>query len=141
SIWTFRPEANARRMQHSAVRLALPELPTDYFIESLKQLIAVDGDWVPSAPETSLYLRPYMYAKEAFLGVRPAHKVAYYVIASPAGAYFTGGVAPVSIWLSTEYARAGRGRSEEHTSELQSRENLVCRLLLEKKKHETMSIT
>jgi branched-chain amino acid aminotransferase len=109
SIWTFRPEANARRMQRSAVRLALPELPTDYFIESLRQLIAVDGDWVPSAPETSLYLRPFMFAKEAFLGVRPAHKVAYYVIASPAGAYFHGGVAPVSIWLSTEYARAGRG--------------------------------
>ncbi len=109
SIWTFRPEANARRMQRSAARLALPELPIDHFIESLRQLIAVDGDWVPSAPETSLYLRPYMFAKEAFLGVRPAHKVAYYVIASPAGAYFHGGVAPVSIWLSTEYARAGRG--------------------------------
>ncbi|MEX1078757.1 MAG: branched-chain amino acid aminotransferase [Homoserinimonas sp.] len=109
SIWTFRPEANARRMQHSAHRLALPELPTDYFIESLKQVIAVDADWVPSAPETSLYLRPFMFAKEAFLGVRPAKKVAYYVIASPAGAYFPGGVAPVAIWLSTEYARAGRG--------------------------------
>jgi branched-chain amino acid aminotransferase len=109
SIWTFRPEDNAERMQRSARRMALPELPTDYFIESLKQLIAVDGDWVPSAPETSLYLRPFMFAKEAFLGVRPAKKVNYYVIASPAGAYFTGGVAPVSIWLSTEYARAGRG--------------------------------
>ncbi|HEU4807774.1 MAG TPA: branched-chain amino acid aminotransferase [Homoserinimonas sp.] len=109
SIWTFRPEANAGRMQRSAARLALPELPTDYFIESLKQLIAVDGDWVPSAPETSLYLRPFMFAKEAFLGVRPAKKVNYYVIASPAGAYFHGGVAPVAIWLSTEYARAGRG--------------------------------
>jgi branched-chain amino acid aminotransferase len=109
SIWTFRPEANARRMQRSAARLALPELPTDYFIESLKQLIAVDGDWVPSAPETSLYLRPFMFAKEAFLGVRPAKKVNYYVIASPAGAYFHGGVAPVAIWLTTEFARAGRG--------------------------------
>ena len=109
SIWSFRPDANARRMQRSAVRLALPELPTEYFIESIKQLIAVDGDWVPSAPETSLYIRPYMFAKEAFLGVRPAEKVNYYVIASPAGAYFTGGVTPVSIWLSTKYARAGRG--------------------------------
>lgn len=109
SIWTFRPEANAARMQRSAERMALPELPTEYFIDSLRQLIAVDGDWVPSAPETSLYLRPFMFAKEAFLGVRPAHKVAYYVIGSPAGAYFTGGVAPVSIWLSTNYARAGKG--------------------------------
>ncbi|MDO9590316.1 MAG: branched-chain amino acid aminotransferase, partial [Microcella sp.] len=104
-----RPDANARRLQRSARRLALPELPEEYFIESLKQLVAVDGDWVPSAPETSLYVRPFMFAKEAFLGVRPAHKVAYYVIASPAGAYFHGGVKPVSIWLSTDYARAGKG--------------------------------
>ena len=109
SIWTFRPEANAARMQRSAKRLALPELPTDYFMESLKQLIAVDADWVPSEPETSLYLRPFMFAKEAFLGVRPAAKVNYYVIASPAGAYFKGGVTPVDIWLSTEYTRAGHG--------------------------------
>lgn len=109
SIWTFRPEANAERMKRSAVRLALPELPTEYFIESLRQLIAVDGRWVPSAPETSLYLRPFMFAKEAFLGVRPSTKVNYYVIASPAGNYFSDGVSPVSIWLSTTYSRAGRG--------------------------------
>lgn len=109
SIWTFRPEANAARMQRSARRLALPELPTEYFIESLKQLVAVDADWVPDADETCLYIRPFMFAKEAFLGVRPANKVAFYVIASPAGAYFTGGVSPISIWLSSEYTRAGRG--------------------------------
>ena len=109
SIWSFRPEANAARLQRSAVRMALPELPTEYFIESLKQLISVDGRWVPSAPETSLYLRPFMFAKEAFLGVRPANKVNYYLIASPAGPYFSGGIAPLSIWLSTTYARAGKG--------------------------------
>ncbi|AYF97121.1 branched-chain amino acid aminotransferase [Protaetiibacter intestinalis] len=109
SIWTFRPDANAARMQRSAKRLAMPELPTEYFLDSLKQLIAVDGDWVPTQDETSLYLRPFMFAKEAFLGVRPAKKVNYYLIASPAGAYFTGGVAPVSIWLSTHYTRAGHG--------------------------------
>jgi len=109
SIWTFRPEANAERMQRSARRMALPELPTDFFIHSLKELIAADAAWVPSAPDTSLYLRPFMFAKEAFLGVRPAEKVNYYVIASPASAYFSGGLAPVSIWLSTEYSRAGKG--------------------------------
>jgi branched-chain amino acid aminotransferase len=109
SIWTFRPEKNAERLQRSARRLALPELPVADFIESIKQMVAVDGDWVPDAPETSLYLRPFMIANESFLGVRAAHKVGYYVIASPAGAYFTDGVAPVSIWLSTEYSRAGRG--------------------------------
>ena len=109
SIWTFRPEANAARMRRSALRMALPELPTGHFLDALRQLVAVDQAWVPSTPETSLYLRPYMYAKEAFLGVRPADKVAFYVIASPAGAYFPGGVEPVGIWLSTRYARAARG--------------------------------
>lgn len=109
SIWTFRPQANAARLQRSAKRMALPELPESIFLDSLRQLIAVDGAWVPSAAETSLYLRPFMFAKEAFLGVRPAKKVAYYLIASPAAAYFPGGVKPVNIWLSTEYARAGKG--------------------------------
>jgi branched-chain amino acid aminotransferase len=109
SIWTFRPDANGRRLQTSAARMALPELPVEYFLESLKALISVDADWVPSEPETSLYLRPFMFGKEAFLGVRPAKKVAYYVIAGPAGSYFAGGVAPVNIWLSEHYSRAGRG--------------------------------
>lgn len=109
SIHTFRPDQNARRMQRSARRLALPELPAPYFIQSLRELITVDGAWVPSGDDQSLYLRPFMFAKEAFLGVRPAHKVNYYVIASPAGAYFKGGVRPVSIWLSEDYARAGKG--------------------------------
>lgn len=109
SIWTFRPEQNAARMQRSARRLALPELPTEYFLDSIRQLIAVDAAWVPDVGETSLYLRPFMWAKEAFLGVRAAAKVNYNVIASPAGAYFSGGVEPVSIWLSTNYTRAGHG--------------------------------
>lgn len=109
SIWTFRPEQNGARLQRSAHRLALPELPVDVFIESLREIVAIDGAWVPSAPETSLYLRPFMIANESFLGVRAAQRVSYYVIASPAGAYFQGGVTDVSIWLSTQYSRAGRG--------------------------------
>ncbi|MDE0545619.1 branched-chain amino acid aminotransferase [Microbacterium sp. C7(2022)] len=109
SIHTFRPDQNGRRLQRSARRLALPELPVEYFLQSLRELIAVDGAWVPSGADQSLYLRPFMFAKEAFLGVRPAQKVAYYLIASPAGAYFSGGVKPVSIWLSEDYARAGKG--------------------------------
>ncbi|HLP22573.1 MAG TPA: branched-chain amino acid aminotransferase [Microbacteriaceae bacterium] len=109
SIWTFRPTANAERLQRSAHRMALPELPTEHFVESLRRLISVDADWVPSEPDTCLYIRPFMFAKEAFLGVRPAKKVAYYVIASPVGSYFKGGVKPVNIWLSTQYARAAEG--------------------------------
>lgn len=96
-------------MQRSAHRLALPELPTDAFIESLKQLVAMDADWVPSAPETCMYLRPFTIANESFLGVRSAHKATYFVIASPVGPYFAKGVAPVSIWLSEDYARAAVG--------------------------------
>jgi branched-chain amino acid aminotransferase len=109
SVWSFRPDQNAARMQRSARRLALPELPAEYFLESLKQLIAVDAAWVPDRDETSLYLRPFMFAKEAFLGVRPAAKVNYYLIASPAGAYFSGGVTPLEIWLSSRFTRAGHG--------------------------------
>ena len=109
SVWGFRPTSNAARMQRSAKRLALPELPEAEFLESIKQLVMVDKDWVPSAPETSLYLRPFTIANERFLGVRAAQRAAYYVIASPAGAYFPKGVAPVSIWVSEQYTRAARG--------------------------------
>lgn len=109
SVHTFRPDRNAARLQRSARRLALPELPTEYFIQAIRELVAVDGAWVPSEDDESLYLRPFMFAKEAFLGVRPARKVAFYLIASPAGAYFSGGVKPVRIWLSENYARAGKG--------------------------------
>ncbi|GAA2527667.1 branched-chain amino acid aminotransferase [Microbacterium mitrae] len=109
SIWTFRPDQNAQRLQRSAQRMALPQLPEEYFLQSLKEAIKVDGAWVPSGEDQSLYFRPFMFAKEAFLGVRPAKKVAYYLISSPAGAYFSGGVKPVNIWLSENYARAGKG--------------------------------
>ena len=110
SIWTFRPEANAARFARSARRLALPVLSEADFIESLRQLVRADQDWVPGAEgEKSLYLRPFMFASEAFLGVRPAQEVTYSVIASPAGAYFSGGLKPVTLWISTQYARAGAG--------------------------------
>ncbi|HYO85099.1 MAG TPA: branched-chain amino acid aminotransferase [Dermatophilaceae bacterium] len=111
SIWAFRPEANAQRMIRSAHRLALPTLPGEDFIASLRALVGVDRDWVPAAGtgETSLYLRPFMFASERFLGVRPAKEVTYAVIASPAGAYFAGGLKPVTLWVSTDFARAGAG--------------------------------
>ncbi len=113
SVWTFRPEKNAARFRASARRLALPELDTETFVGSLKALVAQDIDWVPTpasaAEESSLYLRPFMIASETFLGVRPSKEVDYYVIASPAAAYFKGGVKPVSIWLSSTYNRAAPG--------------------------------
>lgn len=109
SVATFRPEANAERFQASARRLAMPELPVETFIAACDALVAQDRDWVPSTGEQSLYLRPFMFATEVGLGVRPANEYLFMVIASPAGAYFPGGVKPVSVWLSEEYVRAAPG--------------------------------
>jgi branched-chain amino acid aminotransferase len=108
-VKTFRPDANARRFQRSAHRLALPELPVDLFIDAVDLLVRTDQAWVPSEGEQSLYLRPFMFASEVFLGVRPAADVSFLVIASPAGAYFPHGLKPVSIWLSEDYTRAAPG--------------------------------
>ena len=109
SIWTFRPRYNAARLNISARRMALPELPEEDFIASLVDLVRADGHWVPSGEGESLYLRPFVFASAAFLGVRAADVVDYYVIASPSGAYFTGGLKPISIWVSQNFHRAGRG--------------------------------
>ena len=110
SVWTFRPEENAARMVRSSRRLALPALPVEDFIASVDALVKVDERWVPEASgEKSLYIRPFMFASEKFLGVRLAQHVTFMVIASPAGAYFAKGLKPVSIWLTEDYSRAGRG--------------------------------
>ena len=109
SVWTFRPGANAERFRRSAHRLALPQLSTEDFVGSIEALVRTDVDWIPTGEETSLYLRPFMYASEAFLGVRPSLEVEYLVIASPVGPYFAGGVKPVSIWVAQDYHRAGAG--------------------------------
>ncbi|MCC5035711.1 branched-chain amino acid aminotransferase [Streptomyces sp. WAC 00631] len=109
SVATFRPEANAERFRSSARRLAMPELPTELFLAAVDALITQDKAWVPGTGEQSLYIRPFMFATEVGLGVRPANEYLFLVIASPAGAYFPGGVKPVSVWLSEEYVRAAPG--------------------------------
>lgn len=109
SIAVFRPRDNARRFNDSARRLALPEIPEDLFVDAIHTLVQIDQDWVPGGEEQSLYIRPFMIADENFLGVRPAERARFMVIASPSGPYFTGGVKPVSIWLSQDHSRAGRG--------------------------------
>lgn len=109
TVWAFRPEANARRFARSARRLALPELAEADFLASIETLVRADAAWVPAGGESSLYLRPFMFASESFLGVRPATEVTYLVIASPAGSYFPGGISPVSIWLSRDFSRAAPG--------------------------------
>lgn len=109
SIWLFRPEANALRFQQSARRLAMPELSVEDFIGSIEALIAIDHKWVPGSAESSLYLRPFMFASEAFIGVRPANLIDYLVIAGPVGPYFPTGVKPVTIWVAEGFHRAGPG--------------------------------
>ncbi|MET9804893.1 branched-chain amino acid aminotransferase [Streptomyces sp. NPDC006368] len=109
TVATFRPEANAARFQASARRMAMPELPVETFIAACDALLTHDAAWVPNRAEHSLYLRPFMFATEVGLGVRPADEYLFMVIASPAGAYFPGGVKPVSVWLSEEYVRACPG--------------------------------
>ncbi|GAA0433404.1 branched-chain amino acid aminotransferase [Streptomyces luteireticuli] len=109
TVATFRPRANAERFQASARRLAMPELPVETFIDACDALVRQDRAWVPSSGEASLYLRPFMIATEVGLGVRPSNEYLFVVIASPAGAYFSGGVKPVSVWLSEEYVRAAPG--------------------------------
>lgn len=107
-IALFRPEANAERFNASARRLAMPELPEDLFVAAVKELVAADADWFPTVEGGSLYLRPFMIATEAFLGVRPAKEYKFLVIASPAGNYFKSGAPAVSIWVS-DYTRAAPG--------------------------------
>jgi branched-chain amino acid aminotransferase len=109
SIATFRPTANAERFRRSAARMALPELPVDDFVAAADTLVRTEAAWVPTAEGTSLYLRPLMMATEVGLGVRPAQTVTFLVIASPSASYFSGGVKPVTIWLSEDYTRAAPG--------------------------------
>ena len=107
-IALFRPEANAARFNASARRLAMPELPSELFVEAVRQQVLADADWFPTVEGGSLYLRPFMFASEAFLGVRPARTYKFLVIASPAGNYFKSGAPAVSLWVS-DYTRAAPG--------------------------------
>ena len=108
SIVLFRPEQNARRFQASAARLAMPELPESVFLQAVDELVKIDSAWIPG-DEGSLYLRPFMFATEAFLGVRPSYEYLFVLIASSVGSYFKGGAKAVTVWLSDRYTRAAEG--------------------------------
>ncbi|NSC20253.1 branched-chain amino acid aminotransferase [Streptomyces albus subsp. chlorinus] len=110
SVWLFRPGANAARFARSARRLALPVLPEEDFLAGVEALVRADEPWVPvPSSEESLYLRPFMFASEAFLGVRPAKEITFSVIASPAGPYFANGLKGVTLWVSSTYTRSAKG--------------------------------
>ncbi len=105
----FRPDANARRFNASADRLAMPHLPQETFLESIRQLVQIDRDWFPTVEGGSLYIRPFMIASEVFLGVKPSSEYLYLVIISPVGGYFKSGAPAVSLWISQNYTRAAPG--------------------------------
>ncbi len=105
----FRPDANARRFNASADRLAMPHLPQETFLDSIRQLVQIDRDWFPTVEGGSLYIRPFMIANEVFLGVKPSSEYLYLVIISPVGGYFKSGAPAVSLWISQSYTRAAPG--------------------------------
>jgi branched-chain amino acid aminotransferase len=108
-VTMFRPDANAARFRQSAERMAMPQLPDELFLGSLEELVRIDRQWIPTTEGSSLYLRPFMYASEVFIGVRPSTEYLYLVIASPVGSYFKSGVKPVGLWVSQDYTRAAPG--------------------------------
>ncbi len=108
SIALFRPDQNAQRFRASAVRMAMPELPESVFMQAIDELVTIDKAWIPGG-DGSLYLRPFMIATEAFLGVRPSHECLFMLIGSSVGSYFKGGDKAVTVWLSDRYTRAAEG--------------------------------
>lgn len=108
-VAAFRPDAHAVRFRASARRLALPELPERMFMQAIDLILEADNEWVPSAADHSLYLRPLMLATEVSLSVHPANQVTFLLIASPSGSYFPRGVKPVTVWITEDFSRATPG--------------------------------
>jgi len=102
----FRPFDNLKRMNISAKRMAMPEVPEEIFVEGMRQLVELDKDWIPTSEGTSLYIRPFMIATDEFIGVKPAEKFLFIIITSPAGPYYN---KPVSIFVQDKYVRAFPG--------------------------------
>lgn len=112
-IALFRPEDNVARFNRSAQRMCMPDVDEKFFLDALLKLVRLEEDWVPRNDGTSLYIRPTMIATEPMLGVRPADQYLCYIILSPVGAYYKGGIAPVKIWISDFYVRAAEGGTGE----------------------------
>ncbi|MBR5001788.1 MAG: branched-chain amino acid aminotransferase [Firmicutes bacterium] len=108
-ILLFRPEENFKRLNASDERLCIPELPVDFCVEATKKLLEIDKDWVPAAENASMYIRPFIFATEPFLGVRPAKSYKFMIILSPSGPYYATGINPVKIYVENTYVRAVRG--------------------------------
>ena len=109
AVQLFRPRDNFKRLNNSSRRLCIPEIDEGLALDFLKQLLTIEKDWVPSAPGTSLYIRPTIIATDPFLGVRASHTYRFFIILSPVGAYYAEGFNPVKIWVTRHYVRAVRG--------------------------------
>ena len=109
SVQLFRPDKNAERMQSTHDRLCIPQIPVADFVDAVKALVSVDKDWVPSEPNTSLYIRPFTIATEPVLGVKASASYQFIIICSPSGAYYAEGLNPVKIYVEEEFVRACPG--------------------------------
>tara|TARA_B100000945_G_scaffold317251_1_gene319709 strand:- start:366 stop:1418 length:1053 start_codon:yes stop_codon:yes gene_type:complete len=105
-ILIFRPDKNAKRFNSSAERMCMPSLPEKYFINSIKELLKIEKDWVPKGEENSLYIRPLMFAIDPYIGIKPADKYLFIIICGLAGGYYS---EPVNVKIETEYTRAVKG--------------------------------
>ena len=108
-IRLFRPEKNMERLNLSNNRLCIPEIDEEFAVEAIKALVKVEEDWIPSADGTSLYIRPFIFATDAHVGVHPAKHLLFMIILSPVGAYYPEGLNPVKIYVETKYVRAVKG--------------------------------
>lgn len=109
SILLFRPEENVRRMNRSAIRLCMPEIPEELFLQAITDLVTKDKEWVPRDSGTSLYIRPTMIGIEPFLGVKPGAEYCFYILLSPVGAYYKEGFNPIGIYVEETLVRAAVG--------------------------------
>mgnify|MGYP000452981450 CR=1 FL=1 len=108
-VLLFRPEMNARRFANSNRRLCMPEMDEEMFVEAVAAVVNYEKDWIPTAEGTSLYIRPFMFATEAAVGVHPSNAYKFMILLSPVGAYYPEGVNPVKIYVEDEYVRATKG--------------------------------
>lgn len=112
-VLLFRPEENGARLARSHERMAMPPIPVDDFVYYVKQLVAFDEDWIPTKPETSLYIRPFTIATDEVLGVHASKTYKFIIILSPVGAYYAGGFNPIKILVQDQYVRAVLGGTGE----------------------------
>jgi branched-chain amino acid aminotransferase len=108
-IRIFRPLKNAVRINNSAERMQLPTIPTEDFVDAIKAVVEVDKDWIPTAPDTSLYIRPFIFSAQENIGVKLIHNATFMVILSPVAAYYPEGLNPVSIFVEDTLGRAATG--------------------------------